>query len=229
MGLMLEGKGIFEFNEKSVEVKKGDIIFVTAGSKYVSHWSGEPDVTYISMHFSFFSHTQFPGGKELNIQKISPEYEGEFEDIFVRAFNDYERDGGCNFSSLACFFDAMSRVGSRLIYESERKHDERIDRVISHIESHYCENSTIEELASIAHMSVSHFHATFKSVMGMTPIEYRNNIRVRYAIMSLIMGGKTIEHISEELGFESVTYFRRVFKKETGCPPSKYNKKHMEI
>lgn len=229
MGLVLDGKGVFEYKDRSVEVTKGDIIFVPVASKYVSHWSGSPDVTYISMHFSFFSHTQFPGDKELNIQKISPLTEGEFDDIFLRAFNDYERDGGCNFSALACFFEIISKVSSRLVFESERKYDERIERVVSYLEMHYSENTTIGELAAIAHMSISHFHATFKAMMGVTPIEYRNSIRIRFAIMSLIRGDKTIECISEELGFESVTYFRRVFKKETGCPPSKYNKKHMEI
>ncbi len=229
MGLVLEGKGIFSFQNKRIEVGAGDIIFVPAGSRYASYWSGTPSVTYISMHFSFFSHTQFPGDKTLSIQKISPTQAGEFDGIFLRAFHDFERGEGCNFSSLACFYETMSRIVPHLKYDSARKYDERIARVISYMESHYTENMGTKELAALAHMSVSHFHATFKQIMGITPIEYRNSIRVRYAIMRLIRGEQTIEAISEELGFESATYFRRVFKKETGCPPSKYNKKHMEI
>ncbi len=229
MGLVLKGKGVFEYDEGIVEVSAGDIIFVPVGSRYISHWKGSPDTTYISMHFSFFSHAQFPGNKKMNIQKIAPISIREFDDIFIRAFTDYERDGGCNFSSLACFFYIMNLINNRIKYDEERKYDERIERVVSYIENHYYENCTIDELASIAHMSISHFHAKFKDIMSVSPIEYRNSIRIRYAIMSLIKGNKTIECISEELGFESTTYFRRVFKKETGCPPSKYNKKHMEI
>ncbi len=228
MGLVLSGRGVFEFQKKRVEVERGDIIFVPVGSRYVSSWSGEPDVTYISMHFSFSSHAQFPGERTFGIQKLSPSFDGELREEFLRAFSDYER-GGCNFSALACFYSVMARISERLVSGGIKRRDERIERVLSYMEVNYRENTEIERLASLANMSISHFHATFKAAVGVTPIEYRNSIRIRYAILSLIQGGKSIEEISSSLGFESVTYFRRVFKKETGTPPSKYNKRHMEI
>ncbi len=229
MGLVLEGRGVFHAQGREVEVHPGEIVFIPVGSRYVSEWSGEPNVIYISMHFSFFSHAQFLGGRSLCVQKICPSEPGELASLFRSAFAAYACEDGQNFAALADFFRVMSIVYPRLCFTGERRQDERIARAAYELETHYSENCSIEELATLAHMSVSHFHAVFKATMGMTPVEYRNHIRVRHAILRLIRTDQTVERISEDLGFESVTYFRRVFKKETGCPPSKYNQMHMKL
>ncbi len=219
---VLEGHATVEVDGRTEEIFPGEILFVPVGSRYISRWeAGSSNITIL---FSFFSSTQFPGDKVLGIQKISPRYEGEFTKLFEGADQDFDPAGGYHFSSLSCFFEIMARITPRLLFSKKPKLDERIERVVKHIEEHYNENSTTAELAAVAAMSVSRFHVTFKAQTGSTPIDYRNSIRIRYAIMSLVQGNKTIEAISEALGFESATYFRRIFKKAVGCTPSRYNK-----
>ncbi len=225
--MVTKGHTLVEANGHTEKILPGEILFVPVGSRYISRWSDESE--NITILFSFFPHTQFPGDKALAVQKISPAYEGEFTKLFEGAYREYDPAGGYQFSSLSYFFDIMARITPRLVFSEKPKIDERIQRVVQHIEEHYSENTTTEYLAETADMCVSYFHVTFKAQVGVTPIEYRNKIRIRYAVMALISGGKTIETISEELGFESTTYFRRVFKKETGCPPSQYCKQFQGI
>lgn len=57
----------------------------------------------------------------------------------------------------------------------------------------------------------------------MTPIEYKNNLCIKYAITQLASTEKkSIEEISAKIGFESSTYFRRVFKDITKRTPREY-------
>nr|MBQ8252533.1 hypothetical protein [Lachnospiraceae bacterium] len=55
MGLILEGEGTFWDCEADeyIHVTPGDIIFVPITSRYISEWKGNPEVSYISMHFIF--------------------------------------------------------------------------------------------------------------------------------------------------------------------------------
>ncbi len=227
MALVLDGYAVFDAPGKTLRVDHGEVFLAPVGSRYISHW--KENTLNIPILFSFFPGTPFPGDKALEIQKITPKYEGEFSSLFIPAYRDFTSGGGCNFSSLSYFFEIMARITPRLVFSEKQKLDERIETVLSHIETHYHENTTTAYLASIAHMSLTRFHASFKSQVGETPIEYRNGVRIRYAVMALIQGGKSIETISRELGFESVTYFRRVFKKKMGCAPSQYADRHMVL
>jgi len=61
-------------------------------------------------------------------------------------------------------------------------------------------------------------------VTGFSVNEYRNLARVRKAKELLANSGYSITEISEILGFESITYFERVFKKHTDVTPLRYRK-----
>ncbi len=227
LSLVTDGYCRLDVQDKTIEVFPGEMFLAPLGSRYSSHWV--PGARNITIMFSFFPDTHFPGDKALEIQKISPLYPGELQDLFERAYQELNARDVFHFSSLACFFEIMNKIMPRFTFSEKEAQDERIEHVVAYIDSHYKENPTISELAAVAQLSVPHFHVKFKQIMGLTPTQYCNNVRINHAITSLIQGGKTIETISEELGFTSATYFRRVFKKVTGCLPSKYHKGNMEV
>ncbi len=227
MSMVLKGSADIEVNGRVEKILPGEILFVPAGSQYISRWMKE-SCNYTIL-FSFFPHTQFPGDKQFEVQKISPQYEGEFTTLFADAYRDFDEAGGYQFSALSSFFGIMAKIMPRVTFSKKPQLDERIKRAVAHIEEYYKENTTTAHLAAIAHMSVSRFHVVFKAQTNKTPIEYRNSIRVRLAILALEKGETTMEELSEALGFESLTYFRRVFKKTVGCPPSQYKEKHKRL
>ena len=56
----------------------------------------------------------------------------------------------------------------------------------------------------------------------MSPSKYINQLKLDKARFMIVGSDKSITQIAEELGFNSIHYFSRVFKKEFGVPPSIY-------
>ena len=63
--------------------------------------------------------------------------------------------------------------------------------------------------------------------MGITPIQYIDELRMKKAIELLGHKTFTIEQIAETLGYSNQFYFTKRFKKYYGMPPSKYKQKNL--
>jgi transcriptional regulator GlxA family with amidase domain len=79
---------------------------------------------------------------------------------------------------------------------------------------------SVTTLARRACMSPSHFNRAFKSVLGSTPAEFVENLRVNEARRRLSSPKKTIQSVAELVGFANADEFRRAFEKRFGAKPS---------
>jgi len=64
----------------------------------------------------------------------------------------------------------------------------------------------------------------FKVATGSTLIEYLQNLRIEDAKHQLETSDKSVESICFEVGYEDVSFFRRLFKRLTGIIPSQYRR-----
>ncbi len=99
---------------------------------------------------------------------------------------------------------------------------ETIKLLFKHVETHYQEKLTISNMADLCGFSDSHFMKFFKQHMGISFIEYLNDYRLMMAARMLRASTDTIAAISEEIGFENLSYFNRLFKRKYGMTPSCY-------
>ena len=65
---------------------------------------------------------------------------------------------------------------------------------------------------------------TFEKIVGCTPIEYRNQIRIERAKTLLEDTSLPIQEIAATVGYSSATYFCDAFKKAVGVSPMKFRK-----
>ncbi len=79
-----------------------------------------------------------------------------------------------------------------------------------------------EHLAKLCGMSVVYFRKIFTEVMGVSPITYARNLRIKKAREMLRSDYGSITDIALSLGYNNIYDFSRDFKKHTGVPPTKY-------
>jgi AraC-like DNA-binding protein len=84
---------------------------------------------------------------------------------------------------------------------------------------------SLQELSSACNMSVTHLCRYFKKVTGQTITEYIKRYRIDRAKELLVEDEKSITWIAYEVGFESHSYFDRIFHDVTKLTPQEFRKK----
>lgn len=96
--------------------------------------------------------------------------------------------------------------------------------LLHYIQQNYQERITLIKASSMVFMSPSHFCRAFRQATGKSFIAYLNFIRLNEAEKQLVFTDNSILEIAQNVGFENVTYFNRLFKNEHGVTPSELRK-----
>lgn len=81
---------------------------------------------------------------------------------------------------------------------------------------------TIEEMAEFCNLSEPQFRKVFKAVIGMSPKNYIDKLKIQQAAEMLSSGKMKINDLSKKLGYMDPFHFSRRFKELTGMSPEKY-------
>lgn len=95
----------------------------------------------------------------------------------------------------------------------------RLAFVVDFIKENIRENFTLDQLSEKACMSKAHFSRTFKSELGLSPMEFILKERLKLARQYLKIGSYQIQEVCFMAGFNNITYFIRAFKSEFGMTP----------
>ena len=97
----------------------------------------------------------------------------------------------------------------------------RLQRVYEFISKNYQRKIRVEEVSGLLNLTNEAFCRYFKKVSGTTFTNFLNQYRITQS-KRLLHSGKNISETFYESGFESLSYFTRVFKKVTGENPSEF-------
>jgi AraC-like DNA-binding protein len=103
------------------------------------------------------------------------------------------------------------------------KEQQRLKVVYAYIEAHYSEKMDIIDMAKLTHLTHAAFCRYFKKMTLMTFTEFVNQYRVNQAKKRLLLDN-TVTEACFQCGFESLSYFNRIFKKVTGLNPMQFKK-----
>lgn len=106
----------------------------------------------------------------------------------------------------------------------EALRDPRLGGVIAAIHRAPGHDWTVAELAAAMGSSRSVFAERFRAVLGISPLSYITQLRMRLANQWIGEKGLSIEQVAERLGYGSQAAFSRAFKRETGKTPGAVNK-----
>lgn len=91
----------------------------------------------------------------------------------------------------------------------------------NYIEKNLTEKISVQNLSRMVHMSPSSLYRRFKSELGISPMEFIQDIRIRQA-KKLLKQGFNVKSAAQEVGVYDDNYFIRIFKKHTGTTPGNF-------
>lgn len=96
---------------------------------------------------------------------------------------------------------------------------------MDYIDQHLDQSLELKTIADVANFSPFHFHRIFFFLIGETPIDYIQRLRVERSAWKLREENpESVTEIAYSCGFGSVSLFSRTFKKYFGMTPSQFSK-----
>jgi len=102
------------------------------------------------------------------------------------------------------------------------KEMQKILPALTYINENYYDDVTLAQMSTRLNFDPSYFCRIFKVALGTTFTEYLNFVRICKAEKLLSETEDSIIEISEKVGFSSVSYFNRIFKRFLNCTPKYY-------
>jgi AraC-like DNA-binding protein len=101
-----------------------------------------------------------------------------------------------------------------------------VEKMLSFLQKHYLEKITLSDLADASGLSPSHISSVFLRFFGQTPFDYVRSLRLEKAKEFLIKSDLPISAVVHESGFENLSHFSTLFKKQFKFSPKAYRAMH---
>lgn len=209
------GAAVFRFADGSQKTLcAGEAALFSDDCAYVEEtWGSDPFVHY-TLNFSAVNARAVIGDALYDTPRDFEEFLARCEQVRQLFCSGAPYDGmravGRLYDLLADFLEAKAalRIGMptyRALLPAVRQIDER-----------YAEPITVSSLSRLCMMSETHFRRAFKEIIGVSPIEYLLEVRMKRAEELLLQTGKSVREIAQACGFKDVEHFCRSFKSRTG-------------
>lgn len=108
---------------------------------------------------------------------------------------------------------------------SEREQG-RLRKIYAFIDKNYHQKIELSEVAALSNMTKEAFCRYFKKATGNTFIEFLNRYRISQS-KRILMSGKSVSDACYSSGFESLSYYNRIFKRITNENPKDFRKRYL--
>jgi len=105
-----------------------------------------------------------------------------------------------------------------------------MSQLIAKVRENLSDADNVEALAAAMNMSRSSLHRKIKALTDLSSLDFIRIIRLKRAAELLQEGELRINEISDRVGFQSPSYFAKIFQKQFGVTPTEFaqqNKQRM--
>ena len=200
------------FALKELKAERGDLIFVPKGSIYTGTYTEENTKIKI-VQFELIS-GELPEYLSAPIKIDLPEA-SELIDSFFDPLGNHASNHP--FYYLSCLYKLFWRIDEG--YASPPKRLKKLQPALIEIAEHPTESPKVSHYAELCGMSEANFRRLFREYMGISPIDYRNDIRLTHARSKLQSGEYNVSEAAFDSGFSNLSFFIRLYKKKYGHTP----------
>ena len=119
----------------------------------------------------------------------------------------------------------ISNLGVSTAKKRSDKSLEKVKLVLEYVHQGYAGRLSVDAAAALCFYSKAHFMKFFKAALGVSFITYVNDYRLSVAADMLLSTSDSVLNIAMGTGFESLSYFNRLFKRKYGVSPNEYRKR----
>ncbi len=214
------------FLDTDADANAGDFIFFRPHEKqeHICLYDGTAEFYFI--HFSAAANFDLFGFESFKIYTATPcaAVCDLFEDIIDELQKKkpaYEKICIAKLINLAALLERNTTSENH----PQNRYINAISYAVQTMNRSYAENRSLEDYAALCNMSKFHFLRVFKSITGISPLEYRSKIRIEHAKNFLEDSHMSVSEIAARVGFSSAAYFCDAFKRKTGLSPLQYRQK----
>ena len=215
------GEATFWIGERKLVLGERELLYIPKHSRYKMQYSA-PETNYVLINFSLFDKDGCDRSLSHNIEVLAA---GDSTSRIANILRNLELFATAQ--TLSAFLRRKELFYKLLgvLYENspslslpQRKYPQILAGVLL-LEQTYLENLPVSRFAETSNVSISLFRSLFSKQYGMSPIQYRNRLRITRAAEILSEGSCTISEAAYACGFENIGYFCRYYKKITGETP----------
>lgn len=98
---------------------------------------------------------------------------------------------------------------------------QRIAKALAWLKQNFTQSINMDSLAERSHMSPSTFRSHFRTIAGMSPLQYQKQLRLQEARMLMLNESVDAGHAAVRVGYESASQFSREYSRLFGAPPQR--------
>lgn len=236
------GTVVFEIGENQFSLSAGSGVFINSKVLH-RYYSDEeaivpnfvfmPDYIAVQNSLIYKKYILPVLSSSLDYQVFAPEtpWQAEILEVMKEIINTQEAESGAELitsSLVQKMWDLLYRnVNDKPIRENNGASiasQGRLQLMMQYIHQQFSMNISLKDIAEHAMVSKSTALNLFRKYLHITPINYLINYRLQEAAKLLSSTDRKIHVISKEVGFESVDYFCKAFKKYYSMTPTEYRK-----
>ncbi len=216
------GEAVFcEDSGQKLTAKCDELIYIPKGCRYKMQYTA-PDTSFVLINFEIFNKCR---DDFLLSRSITPLATDDASHRIAGIMASLEICGTIqNFSALFRRKELVYKLLSG-VYELNSTPSVKMQKYpqifagVRLLEQSFLENIPVSKFAEASNISISLFRSLFGKQYGMSPIQYRNRLRIDRAVAILSEGSCTVLEAAYASGFENIGYFCRYYKKITGETP----------
>ena len=234
---VVDGKGEFNIQGQRFPVKPNDFVIINPQVEHTELSSPDGPLEYIVLGINGLSFSNLTpvseGGHPFSFFNLRDEQ----KDI-LRYLNAMVQEATSQSMSyeLVChnlleilLIKILRHQHFDLEVGKQSKATKDISFIKHYLETYYHESIQLEDLASMTHLSRFYISHSFKKEIGMSPMEYLIDIRIKESKILLRTTNYSISQVADIVGFTTPTYFSKQFRKSTGISPTDYREQYQGV
>lgn len=213
--------------DRALFFQKGDLVYIPKHSEYTVeffHIQGNP--SSILLNFDICDADGNAYSLSDDITRIAEKLPAKLIDSMLAVAHLSTNLAHPTIPVTKAFYEMLDQ----LVYHLRASRDTEKDPVlpaIFYIDNHVLDNVSVPMLAQMCMLNETAFRKAFKAHTGMTPIQYKMQVKINKAKLLLRSTAELpIEAVADALGFYDNAYFHKVFVKCTGQTPKQYRDSH---